>query len=183
MQSTFIYTKRARLCGWLNEITKPAYTKWFKAKKNAWDITIEELEDNYQLNSLGNHLHKFLIDEGFNIMKKHESHDIFHLLTSYGTSKEDEIAMQCFLYGNGKRTLYTIFSILIGICILPEFYSLYYNAYKRGQSAFPLYKIDYKPLLHYPLQKLKWIFNIRPLPSTFNIKHHNIIQPILFYKN
>lgn len=162
MQSSFYIQKRMRLCGWLNEISKPTYTKWFKRNKQPWNININDLQQ-FNPRSLGQNLFLFLTNEGFNIMDKHESHDVFHLLTNYGTSKKDEIAMQCFLFGNGKKTVYTLFSIGIGVCILPEFYRCFYKAYLRGKEAFPMYYLNYKPLLNYPLHHLKWILNITPL--------------------
>lgn len=162
MQRTFNYRIRAKLCEWLNETTKVSYTKWFKRKTSSWQMTITDLK-SFNTSSLGHQMFNFLTLEGFSLMEKHESHDVFHVLTGYGTSKEDEIAMQCFLFGNGKKTLYMTLSILTGIVILPEFISIFYKAYLRGQQAFPMYKLNYQPLLSYPLQQLKWMFNIKPL--------------------
>ena len=170
MQRTFNYKIRSKICEWLNETTKGAYTKWFKRNTPSWELNINDLQI-YNEPSLGKHMHHFLIQEGFSLMEKHESHDVFHVLTDYGTSKEDEIAMQCFLYGNGKKTLYMTLSILTGLVILPEFMRLFYRAYLRGKQAFPMYHLNYKPLLNYPLHKLKWMFNINPLQPDFNIKN------------
>lgn len=168
MQSTFKYNIRSNFCGWLNDTTKTYYTKWFKAHISSWGIKTEDLK-SYKKGSLGYQMWNFLNKEGFAMMEKHETHDVFHVLTDYKTSKEDEVAMQCFLYGNGRRTLYMALSILIGICILPENISLFHQAYKRGKTAFPFHQLDYKPLLNLPLEKLKWMFNIPPIDLTFNI--------------
>lgn len=162
MQRAFNYKIRAKLCEWLNETTKVSYTKWFKTKTASWMLDIKDLRA-FKQDSLGMNMFHFLTYEGFSLMEKHESHDVFHVLTDYSTSKEDEIAMQCFLFGNGKKTLYMILSILTGFIILPEFISKFYKAYLRGKQAFPLYQLNYKPLLNYPLQHLKWMFNINPL--------------------
>lgn len=162
MQRTFNYKIRAKLCEWLNETTKVSYTKWFKRNTSSWQMTINDLK-SFKTRSLGYQMFNFLTQEGFSLMEKHESHDVFHVLTGYGTSKEEEIAMQCFLFGNGKKTLYMTLSILTGIVILPEFTSIFYKAYLRGKQAFPMYKLNYKLLLNYPLQQLKWTFNIKPL--------------------
>ena len=161
MQRTFNYKIRANVCEWLNEITKSTYTKWFKHKQSSWNINMADLR-SLKEPTLGKHLFHFLNTHGFVIMDKHESHDIFHILTDYSTSKEEEVAMQCFLFGNGKKSLYMVLSILVGIIILPEFSPLFYKAYTRGKNAFPLYQLNYKPLLHCPLHKLKWILNVEP---------------------
>lgn len=162
MQRTFYYNIRSQFCGWLNESTKTYYTKWFKKKLPSWNLYMKDLIE-FKTGSLGNQLSVFLTTEGFTIMEKHESHDIFHVLTNYNTTKEDEIAMQCFLFGNGRRTPYMTLSILVGIGLLPENITQFCKAYKRGKMAFPMHQINYKPLLSQPLNKLQWIFNITPL--------------------
>lgn len=160
IQRTFYYNIRSRICGWLNESTKVYYTKWFKNKSQSWNINMNDLE-NLNTNTLGNHLFRFLKSEGFTILDKHESHDIFHVLTNYSTTKEEEIAMQYCLFGNGRRTPYMALSIFVGTCLLPENITLFYKAYLKGKQAFPFHQINYKHLLNTPLYKLQFIFNIQ----------------------
>lgn len=161
MQSTFLYIYRSRFCQWLNTSTRATYTSLFKKAKTSWKLNIENLK-SYKANSLGENLCNFLQREGFDLMEKHETHDVFHVLGDYNTKIENEIAMQCFLFGNGKRTLYMGLSIGIGFLLIPEFTRLYWSAYKRGKRAFPLYQIDFKPLLSYPVDYLQWLFSIHP---------------------
>lgn len=161
MQSTFIYNQRSMFCQWLNKVTKSTYTSLFKKSKISWNLDRSNLRQ-YKAKSLGLHLYNFLKLEGFNLMGKHETHDVFHVLGEFKTTIEEEIAMQCFLFGNGKRTLYMALSIGIGLILIPEFGKLYLESYKRGKQAFPIYQLNFKPLLPYSIQYLRWLFSINP---------------------
>ena len=85
------------------EIRKKPYQKFFK-KGKAWDVKVNQL---IQLpnDSLGFHLGCFLLKYNFEIQPKLEDHDIIHVLTNTGISVVEEIGMQYYLYGNGKRSL------------------------------------------------------------------------------
>ena len=80
-------------------------------------------------------------------LPKVEQHDIYHMLTGYGTKVEDEIALQYLCLGNGKRSLYLIGAITLGTILLPEYANYYYQSYKRGKQANPFYHHDYQRLL------------------------------------
>ncbi len=86
------------------EITKKPYQKWFK-KNEPWKIEIPELL-NYPRESLGFHLGQFLRTNNFEMQPKLEDHDVIHVLTGISTNVEEEIGMQFYLMGNGKRSLY-----------------------------------------------------------------------------
>ena len=76
-----------------------------------------------------------------------QKHDVFHMLTGYGTQVEDEIALQYLCLGNGKRSLYLIGAITLGTLILPEYIHYYYQSYQKGRRANPFYHYDYQNLL------------------------------------
>ncbi|MEO9894336.1 MAG: hypothetical protein ABJF52_17540, partial [Aurantibacter sp.] len=71
----------------------------------AWDVTIADLQ-KFPDESLGQQLGAFLTRNNFNLQDKLESHDVFHVLTNTGISVPEEISMQFYLMGNGKRSAY-----------------------------------------------------------------------------
>lgn len=85
----------------LYELTKKPYQKMFK-KQKAWDIDIPKLIV-MPSESLGFQLGCFLLKYNFEIQPKLEDHDIIHVLTNTGISVIDEIGMQYYLFGNGKK--------------------------------------------------------------------------------
>ena len=137
---------RKRLIEWLFEYSQNVYTKLFKSH-DAWGISRKELL-TYPTHSFGRHLGEFLNKHGFELIPKVERHDAYHTLTSYGTKVEDEIALQCLCFGNGKRSLYLYGAMVLGIIILPDYYNYYYRSYDIGKCANPFHQFDYKQLLH-----------------------------------
>lgn len=167
-QRTFYYNFRVLICDILNKSSIVLYTKVVKYSTQKWDINLKYL-NSLSKDSLGNHLLQFLIKENFELMPKHESHDIYHILGQYGTKKEQEIALQFFLFGNGKHSLYLYLSLLIGLILFPEYYLMYKHAYLRGKEAYPFFKINFEKLLHYPIDEIRGVFNI----NYSNIKFNN----------
>lgn len=118
----------------------------FKHHK-AWGINTEELL-TYPETSFGRHLGEFLDQNNFELIAKVERHDAYHTLTGYGTKVEDEIALQCLCFGNGKRSIYLYGAMILGIIILPDYYKYYYRSYCIGKASNPFHHYDYKKLLH-----------------------------------
>ena len=136
---------RKKLIEWLFEKTQKVYTNMFK-KHDAWNVKKEELL-TYPEDSFGKHLGLFLEKNNFELIAKVERHDAYHTLTGYGTKVEDEIALQCLCFGNGKRSLYLYGAMILGIIILPDYLKYYYNSYCIGKKANAFHHYDYKKLL------------------------------------
>lgn len=137
------------------------YRLLFK-KEAAWDITSKQLL-NYPEESLGFHLGCFLITYDFTPEPQLENHDVFHVLTNSGVSVPQEIAMQFYLFGNGKRSLYLFIVLAIGSMLFIEYWSSFYKSYRLGKQAHPFYNLTFQKLLDQPLQKLQQTFNIQSL--------------------
>ncbi len=142
----------------LYEWSKKPYQKWMK-QASAWNIPLKELLQ-YPASSLGFHLGCFLVKHHFEIQPKLEDHDVFHVLTGTGISVPEEVSMQYYLLGNGKRSLYLFSVILIGTLLYPDYLGLFLKAYQKGRRALKFYHLNYKKLLHQPLQRLQNIFLI-----------------------
>lgn len=141
------------------EISKKPYQRFFK-KGNAWDININQL---IQLpnDSLGFHLGCFLLKYNFEIQPKLEDHDIIHVLTNTGISVVEEIGMQYYLLGNGKRSLYLWMVILSGTLFYPTRFSYFKQQYLRGKQAQEFYELDFLNMLSIPIINIQQTFNIK----------------------
>ncbi len=138
-------TLRKQLIEFLFEHSQRVYTKMFK-KHAPWNISVEELL-NYPTESFGYHLGSFLKRNNFQLIPKVERHDCYHVLCGYSTKVEDEIALQCLCFGNGKRSPYLYGAIILGVIILPDYYKYYYQSYKIGKASNAFHHFDYKQLL------------------------------------
>lgn len=134
--------------------TQKLYRKYFKKKKRQWQFNEKQLLE-FHKDSLGRKLGEFYKKHGFTMIPKMENHDVHHLITDCGTNFEDEIAMQFLLLGNGKLNAHLLAAIVLGSIILPEYYKIYLNAYRKGQSMGAFHHIDFEELLWQNFEHLK----------------------------
>lgn len=160
--------KRKQLIEFLFEKSQKAYTSMFK-NHEPWGISKLELLD-YPKDSIGKHLGVFLNKNGFELISKVERHDAYHTITGYGTKVEDEIALQCLCFGNGKRSIYLYGAMILGIIILPDYYKYYYKSYVIGKHANPFHHYDYKKLLKISIHKFR-----SAIFSTKQVKSMNLL--------
>jgi hypothetical protein len=140
------------------ELTKKPYQKYFK-KNTPWEINKRALLQ-YPETSLGFHLGCFLLKYNFDLQEKLEDHDIIHVLTNTGITVPEEIGMQYYLYGNGKRSIYLYMVMLTGTLFYPSSIHYFLNQYKRGKRAYKFYYLDYSKMLQQPVEKIKNTFKI-----------------------
>lgn len=137
----------------LYETSKKPYQKWFK-KNTPWNYTVQDLIQ-FPAESLGNQLGLFLDKHHFEIQEKLEDHDAIHVLTNTGISVVEEIGMQFFLLGNGKKSLYLFMVVLSGWCCYPNHISYFINEYKKGKKTHRMYDLEFLKILHLPLQQIR----------------------------
>ncbi|MEZ0006710.1 ubiquinone biosynthesis protein Coq4 [Flavobacterium sp. 28YEA47A] len=143
----------------LYDMSKKPYQKYFK--KNApWKITKEELL-LMPYETLGFHLGSFLTRYNFDMQSKLEDHDVFHVLTKTGVTVPEEIGMQYFLFGNGKRSLYLYMVMATGTLFYPDQLGYFKKQYKRGQNALSFHNLDYSKMLTIPLTTIRNTFKIK----------------------
>ena len=142
----------------LYEYSKIPYQKYFK-KNKPWDIDKTQLL-NYPEGSLGLGLGNFIHRNHFDIQEKLEDHDIIHVLTNTGISVAEEIGMQYYLFGNGKRSLYLFMVILSGTLFYPQQINYFVQQYKRGKYALPFHYLDFSKMLFTSIQSIQKTFNI-----------------------
>lgn len=143
----------------LYELTKKPYQKMFK-KQKAWDIDIPKLIV-MPSESLGFQLGCFLLKYNFEIQPKLEDHDIIHVLTNTGISVIDEIGMQYYLFGNGKKSSYMFAVIIIGTLFYLSKTKHFKKQYQRGRQAHQFHDLDFQKMLTIPIQTIQESFNIK----------------------
>ncbi|WP_447636630.1 hypothetical protein [Flavobacterium microcysteis] len=143
----------------LYDMSKKPYQKYFK-KNQPWKITKEELL-RLPYETLGFHLGSFLTRHNFEIQSKLEDHDVFHVLTKTGITVPEEIGMQYFLYGNGKRSLYLYMVMATGTLFYPDQLRYFKKQYKRGQNTLSIHSLDYSKMLTIPLTTIRNTFKIK----------------------
>jgi len=158
---------RKQFIAWLFEKTSIIYTTYFK-KQKPWSITKQELLE-FNEGSLGKGLGEFLKSNGFNLLPKVERHDAYHVITGISTKVEDEIALQCLLFGNGKRSIYLLGSIILGLTLLPEHMKYYYKCYYIGRCANTFYNYDFQQLLQVSLTEFRVVIFSKNRLTQLNI--------------
>lgn len=141
------------------EMSKKPYQKLFK-KGNAWDVEINHLIQ-FPSDSLGFHLGCFLLKYNFEMQPQLEEHDVIHVLTNTGISVIDEIGMQYYLYGNGKRSLYLLLVVITGTLFYPTRFLYFKHQYQRGKQAHEFYGLNFYNMLSIPLNHIQETFNIK----------------------
>ena len=162
---------RENICIWLFDKSKTPYAKYFKSNA-AWNLTRTDLI-SFPTNTLGYELGYFLTANNYHLIPKLEKHDAYHVITEYGTSVKDEIALQYFFLGNKKRSAYLFGVIIIGAILLPENITHYYKAYLHGKRSTPFHKWNIRELLNQPLNNIRnAVFkNETVQPATINLTH------------
>lgn len=137
--------------------SKP-YQKYFK-KNIPWQIDKVQLLQ-YPKDSLGFGLGTFLDKNHFDIQPKLEDHDIIHVLTNTGVTVVEEIGMQYYLLGNGKKSMYLFLVMISGTPFYPSQFSYFLQQYKRGKKTLPFYYLDFSKMLLTPIHAIQESFKI-----------------------
>jgi len=123
-------------------------------------ITMDELI-SYPKDTLGFHLGSFLFRNSYEADPQPELTDIHRVLITKETSNKEEIAMYCYLFGNGDLALKTLFIVCTGTLLYPQHIKYFYSKYRDGKNALRFYDLDHFRMLHLPLQRIKDTFLIR----------------------
>ncbi|WP_264537137.1 hypothetical protein [Flavobacterium sp. N1736] len=140
------------------DVSRKPYQKYFK-KSTPWEIDKDELLQ-YPKDSLGFGLGQFLNKNHFDMQPKLEDHDIIHVLTNTGISVAEEIGMQYYLLGNGKKSLYLYVVIISGTPFYISQIRYFFQQYKKGKRALPFHYLDFSKMLSIPVQSIQKTFNI-----------------------
>jgi Coenzyme Q (ubiquinone) biosynthesis protein Coq4 len=82
------------------------------------------------------------------LLTHYAKHDIKHILLGYNTSDKGEVCLQCFMLGNGRYTFPVISTVLFGLLLIPEHWSVFIQAYKRGRATSPISHLNWAQIVH-----------------------------------
>lgn len=133
--------------------TQPLYRRYFCQNRPQWLISTAELQ-GFPVNSLGRRLFTFLNTHNYTLMRKLESHDVFHVLLDYSPTTLDEACMQFCLIGSGKKSSYARLACLGALLVYPEYAMVYYRHYQRGKTLKNFSSWDFEALLSCNLHQL-----------------------------
>ncbi|MFD2826640.1 Coq4 family protein [Leeuwenhoekiella polynyae] len=142
------------------DLSSRIYVKFKRTE--SWGISRKELLQ-YPENTLGFYLGCFLLKHNFEPQPRCENHDVFHVLTGYQTDTAQEIALQFFLYGNGKRSAFLLLAMFAGYLLYPDHYKTFKKAQIKGQNTKTLHDFNYKESLKSSIITFKNTFNINQL--------------------
>jgi ubiquinone biosynthesis protein Coq4 len=126
----------------------------FGSKDKNWNLTTADLLQ-YSEGSLGKAMGQFLNDNKVEPLAHAEYHDVHHVLFDYSITFKDEVALQFFLRGNGKRSLASFGTSIGAWILLPTQWNYLKNSYRRGQNCIDISQLNLKELLNEDLQKIK----------------------------
>lgn len=126
----------------------------FGSKDKNWNITTSDFL-NYSEGSLGKAIGRFLQSNKVEPLAHAEYHDVHHVLFDYSITFKDEVALQFFLHGNGKKSLASLGTFIGAWILLPTQWNYLKTSYKRGQECIDISQLNLKELLTEDLQKIK----------------------------
>ena len=124
------------------------------SKREPWRLSTSDLLQ-YPSGSLGKAMGQFLYQEHLEPIPKLERHDAFHVLLNYNTNLKEEAGLYFFLFGNGKKSFFSMGTIIFAAIILPDYWPYLLQQYRRGKVTSPIYHFTFKNLLGSNLEILK----------------------------
>jgi len=138
---------------WVAGMIGPMVFDYGTNDKN-WDITTKQLHE-FPSGTLGKALADFLTEHDVELLKGAEYHDIQHVLLGYSVSFKDEVALQFFLHGNGKKSFASISTRIGAWFLLPTQWKYLKAAYERGKCSKDITKLNYKALLYNDVTQIR----------------------------
>lgn len=105
--------------------------------------------------TVGRELYRFFNDHDLQLLPHYEKHDIKHVVLGYPPTEEGEVCLQCFMLGNGRITAPVLFSVVVGLLILPDKWSSFRQAWIRGRRTPSLNRLNWFALVPQPLQQVR----------------------------
>lgn len=139
----WLHTKTS---SWVAGMIGPMVFNYGTNDKN-WNLSTAELL-RYPEGSLGKTLGDFLKLHEVEILTGAEYHDIHHILFDYSISFKDEVALQFFLHGNGKKSIASVSTRIGAWCLLPTEWKYLKASYERGKKCKDVSKLNFRNMLH-----------------------------------
>ncbi len=122
--------------------------------KQSWNISTKELLLLPE-GTVGNELGKYLKEQNFEPLEKAEYHDVQHIFFDFSMTFVDEVALQFFLIGNGKKSIASISTYLGAWFILPTKWKYLKTSYQRGKNCKDTSILNVKTILYEDFKMIK----------------------------
>lgn len=142
----YVMWLHVKTSSWVAGMIGPMVFNYGTNDKN-WNLSTAELL-KYSEGSLGKTLGEFLKQHGVELLTGAEYHDIHHILFDYSISFKDEVALQFFLHGNGKKSIASVSTRIGAWCLLPTEWKYLKASYERGKKCKDVSKLNFKNMLH-----------------------------------
>lgn len=123
-------------------------------KPQLFPYTRQELF-NMEQGTLGKELIAMLDNNNLQLLPYYAKHDIKHILLGYDTTDKGEVCLQCFMLGNGHISFPVFITVVFGIVAVPEHWSSFKAAYKRGKQSNPIEGWKWFEILQEPVTALQ----------------------------
>jgi ubiquinone biosynthesis protein Coq4 len=108
-------------------------------------------------------------DVGWMLNHMYQTHDIWHVLTGWGTDLPGEVGVAAFYsaqFGSPPFFGYNLALIFLNVVMrkadLGQIFEAFSVGYQTGQRAEPLFGMDWDALWDVPIEELRTRFNINP---------------------
>ncbi len=144
---------RRQLLIWLAHDIALPYFKLVRRNYN-FPYSLQQLRQ-FPTGTVGYELYLFFSDHDLDMLPHYEKHDIKHVVLGFPPSEAGEVCLQCFMLANGRITLPVVFSVIIGLLILPECWPACRKAWKQGWATPSLHQLDWFALVPQPLSEVR----------------------------
>lgn len=122
-------------------------------RQEIFPYSMDELK-KFPDKTMGKDLAVFLENKGLDLLPYYARHDIKHILLQYDTTDEGEGCLQCFMLGNGHVSFPVLATVAYGMATMPEYWSSFKQAYKRGKRSEPIANWKWFEILEQPTESL-----------------------------
>ena len=128
-------------------------------KPEVFPYTREALK-SFPSETMGRHLIDMLEDNSLQLLTHYAKHDMKHILLDYPTTDKGEVCLQAFMLGNRHLSFPVVVSVAFGVLLMPEYWSSFVHAFRRGRAAHPISDWNWAEIVHEKTEVLKRkIFN------------------------
>lgn len=129
---------------------------YFRLMRKAYNFpySVKDLH-RFEEGTVGRALYSFFFNNDLELLPHYEKHDIKHVVLGYPPTEEGEVCLQCFMLANGRVTAPVIFSVFVGVLIIPESWFSFRKAWKRGRAMPCLNKLNWFDLMPKSLSEVR----------------------------
>lgn len=116
-------------------------------KNKPFHYSMDDLE-KFPEGTLGKDLVNHLRKNNFVLLKKYERHDCKHLILGYDMDELGEASMQFYVLGTRSYSFPVIITVLVCTVIMPDYWKIFYQEFKKGRKGIKMNELDYNELVH-----------------------------------